>query len=130
MYPVGPVSGASLFQIHAEKLLALSRRYGKPVPFLVMTSPATDAETRDVLRGTSLLRPRRGSRAVLSARDDAGGLRAARGRLLLEAPGKLFLSPNGHGGTLTALAECGDAQNDFRPAACGTSTTSRSIIRS
>jgi UDP-N-acetylglucosamine/UDP-N-acetylgalactosamine diphosphorylase len=29
------------------------------------------------------------------------------GRLLLEAPGKLFLSPNGHGGTLTALADAG-----------------------
>jgi UDP-N-acetylglucosamine/UDP-N-acetylgalactosamine diphosphorylase len=31
----------------------------------------------------------------------------ATGRLLLEAPGKLFLSPNGHGGTLTALADTG-----------------------
>src|SRR5262249_49297675 len=29
------------------------------------------------------------------------------GRLLLEAPGRIFTSPNGHGGTLTALAECG-----------------------
>jgi len=31
----------------------------------------------------------------------------ATGRPLLEAPDKLFLSPNGHGGTLTALAETG-----------------------
>jgi UDP-N-acetylglucosamine/UDP-N-acetylgalactosamine diphosphorylase len=31
----------------------------------------------------------------------------ATGRVLLEAPGKLFLSPNGHGGTLTALAGAG-----------------------
>ena len=46
MFPVGPVSGKSLFQMHAEKVLATQRRYGKPVPFLVMTSPATDAETR------------------------------------------------------------------------------------
>src|SRR3954454_13963793 len=29
------------------------------------------------------------------------------GKLLLEAPGRLFLSPNGHGGTLTGLANCG-----------------------
>jgi UDP-N-acetylglucosamine/UDP-N-acetylgalactosamine diphosphorylase len=29
------------------------------------------------------------------------------GRLLLEAPGQLFTSPNGHGGTLTALADSG-----------------------
>src|SRR5207237_7682974 len=32
---------------------------------------------------------------------------ARTGRLLMEAPGKLLLSPNGHGGTLTALAESG-----------------------
>jgi UDP-N-acetylglucosamine/UDP-N-acetylgalactosamine diphosphorylase len=31
----------------------------------------------------------------------------ATGRVLLEAPGRLFLSPNGHGGTLTALTETG-----------------------
>ena len=31
----------------------------------------------------------------------------ATGRLLLEAPGRLFLSPDGHGGTLTALASSG-----------------------
>jgi UDP-N-acetylglucosamine/UDP-N-acetylgalactosamine diphosphorylase len=31
----------------------------------------------------------------------------ATGRLILEAPGRLFLSPNGHGGTLTALADSG-----------------------
>src|SRR5207244_8004938 len=47
MYAVGPVSKKSLFQMHAEKVLATQRRYGRPVPFLVMTSPATDAETKD-----------------------------------------------------------------------------------
>src|SRR5258708_31945222 len=31
----------------------------------------------------------------------------ATGRLLLEAPDVLFTSPNGHGGTLTALSESG-----------------------
>ena len=31
----------------------------------------------------------------------------ATGKLLLAAPGQLFLSPNGHGGTLLALAEAG-----------------------
>lgn len=45
MFPVGPVSGATLYRVHAEKVLALSRRFGTPVPFLVMTSPATHAET-------------------------------------------------------------------------------------
>ena len=29
-YPIGPVSAASLFQIHAEKIVALGRRHGQP----------------------------------------------------------------------------------------------------
>src|SRR5262249_37722655 len=46
MFPIGPVSNKTLFQLHVEKVLATSRRYGQPVPLLVMTSPATDAETK------------------------------------------------------------------------------------
>src|SRR5262245_9071833 len=37
MFPIGAVSNKSLFQIHAEKVYALGRRYGRPVPFLIMT---------------------------------------------------------------------------------------------
>ncbi len=105
MFSVGPVSGASLFQIHAEKLLALSRRYRKPIPFLVMTSPATDDETRAYfeenrffgLDPESVTFFRQGTMPSVCARSH---------RLLLEQRGRLFLSPNGHGGTLTALDEC------------------------
>jgi UDP-N-acetylglucosamine/UDP-N-acetylgalactosamine diphosphorylase len=106
MFPVGPVSGATLFQLHAEKVLALGRRYGKPVPFLVMTSPATDADTKDFFRGHRYfgLRP---SDVIFFQQGTMPAVDAATGRLLLEEPGRLFLSPNGHGGTLTALAECG-----------------------
>ncbi len=106
MYPVGPVSGASLFQIHAEKLLALSRRYGKPIPFLVMTSPATDAETREYFREHRFfgLRP---ADVIFFRQGTMPAVCSQTGRLLLEQPGKLFLSPNGHGGTLTALADSG-----------------------
>src|SRR5207302_4570000 len=45
MFPIGPVSGKSLFQLHAEKVLARMRKTGVPIPFLVMTSHATHAET-------------------------------------------------------------------------------------
>jgi UDP-N-acetylglucosamine/UDP-N-acetylgalactosamine diphosphorylase len=44
-YPIGPVSAASLFQIHAEKIVARGRRHGQPLPFYVMTSPENDAVT-------------------------------------------------------------------------------------
>jgi UDP-N-acetylglucosamine/UDP-N-acetylgalactosamine diphosphorylase len=114
MFAVGPVSGASLFQIHAEKLLALAQRYRKPVPFLVMTSESTDADTREYfeenryfgLPRDSVIFFRQGMMPAVCARST---------RLLLEARGRLFRSPNGHGGTLTALAECSvfDQLRDF-----------------
>src|SRR5438876_7788600 len=47
MFPIGPVSGKSLFQLHAEKVLARGRKYGRAIPFLVMTSLATHAETEE-----------------------------------------------------------------------------------
>jgi UDP-N-acetylglucosamine/UDP-N-acetylgalactosamine diphosphorylase len=106
MFPVGPVSNKSLFQIHAEKVLALRRRYGKPLPLLVMTSPATDAETRTFFaeQDNFGLPP---DEVAFFCQGTMPALDRATGRLILEAPGRLFLSPNGHGGTLTALADSG-----------------------
>ena len=49
MFPIGPVSGHSLFQILIEKIVATSRRYAAPVPLYVMTSPATHDETVEYL---------------------------------------------------------------------------------
>src|SRR5437868_4862861 len=45
MFPVGPVSKKSLFQLHAEKVRARGRRHNVVLPFLVMTSPATHEDT-------------------------------------------------------------------------------------
>lgn len=106
VWPVGPVSGASLFQIHAEKVLALRRRYGASVPFLVMTSPATHAETLAYFEeNNSFGLPKAGVHFFQQGTMPALDLKT--GKLLFEKPGQLFLSPNGHGGTLTALADSG-----------------------
>src|SRR5262245_26441408 len=47
MFPIGPVSQRSLFQIHAEKILALRRKYDCLLPWLIMTSEVTDCDTRE-----------------------------------------------------------------------------------
>jgi UDP-N-acetylglucosamine/UDP-N-acetylgalactosamine diphosphorylase len=106
MFPTGPVSNRSLFQIHAEKILALRRRYGRVIPFLVMTSPATHAETEAYFKDHDFF--------GLPAHDVSffcqgtmPALDLETGKLLLEKPGRLFASPNGHGGTLMALAQSG-----------------------
>lgn len=106
MFPVGPVSNASLFQIHAEKVLALSRKFGKTVPLLVMTSPATHADTQAYFREHQFFGLAEADVSFFQ-QGTMPALDFTTGRLLLEKPGSLFLSPNGHGGTLTALAETG-----------------------
>jgi UDP-N-acetylglucosamine/UDP-N-acetylgalactosamine diphosphorylase len=106
MFAIGPVSNHCLFQIHAEKVLALRRRFGKPVPFLIMTSPATHAETVEFFKKHGFFGLAEGE-VHFFQQGTMPALDHATGQLLFEAPGRLFLSPNGHGGTLTALTDSG-----------------------
>ena len=106
MFPIGPISRKSLFQLHAEKVLALHRLFGARIPFLVMTSPATDEATRQYFKRKNYFRlPPQDVWFFCQGTMPAVDL--ASGRLLREEPGRLCLSPNGHGGTITGLKESG-----------------------
>jgi UDP-N-acetylglucosamine/UDP-N-acetylgalactosamine diphosphorylase len=102
MYAIGPVSRRTLFRIHVEKIVAAAKRYGARIPLYLMTSPATHDETIAFFK----------SRKNFGLPDDdlkifcQGAMPAveeATGKVLLEAPGKLALSPDGHGGMLAAM---------------------------
>jgi UDP-N-acetylglucosamine/UDP-N-acetylgalactosamine diphosphorylase len=71
-----------------------------------MTSPATHADTEAFFHQHRFfgLPP---SDVSFFQQGTMPALDLATGKLLLERPGRLFLSPNGHGGTLTALADTG-----------------------
>ncbi|MHC4248093.1 MAG: UTP--glucose-1-phosphate uridylyltransferase [Planctomycetota bacterium] len=104
-YPVGPVTDRTLFRLHAEKIIAASRRAGRPIPWYIMTSDANDKATRAFLRKHKHfgLDPEDVfifTQGMLPAAD-------ARGRMFLAEPGRVFTAPNGHGGTLSALADSG-----------------------
>lgn len=105
MFPVGPVAGTTLFAWHARRLLAARERYSAPIAWYVMTSATNDAATRRYFEEERYfgLEPedvRFFVQAMLPALDGDG-------RILMAAPDELFLAPNGHGGTLAALAESG-----------------------
>ena len=106
MFPISPVKNKTLFQIHAEKVLALTRRYGKPLPLLLMTSPATHAETVAFFKANAFF-GLPDSEVFFFQQGTMPALDMGTGRLLMEARGRLFASPNGHGGTLRALADTG-----------------------
>jgi UDP-N-acetylglucosamine/UDP-N-acetylgalactosamine diphosphorylase len=105
MFPLGPVSNRSLFQMHVDQLRAVAARYQTRIPLLLMTSPATHEETVAFFQ--------RHSRFGLPAEDlhvfCQGTMPAVddRGRLLLAAKDQIFLSPDGHGGMLAALQTSG-----------------------
>jgi len=106
MYPVGPISGASLFQILLEKITARARVAGMRIPLYLMTSPATHAETVDYLRANENFGlPREDVRIFCQGTMPA--VDAKTGRLLLAEKHCLALSPDGHGGTLRALSQSG-----------------------
>jgi UDP-N-acetylglucosamine/UDP-N-acetylgalactosamine diphosphorylase len=104
-FPVGPVSGKTLFQIHAEKVLKYSRKYGASVPFLIMTSRANHDETDAYFRDNSWfgLAPE----DVLIFPQNMIPSIDTQGRLMLETKSGIFKNPDGHGGSLTALHTSG-----------------------
>lgn len=105
-FPIAPLSGKTIYQLQAEKVVALSRRIGRPVPLLVMTSPATDADTR-----AAFAEHHRFGLAEHQVRFLVQGTVPSvdrEGRALLAAPGVLFESPDGHGGVFTALVASGE----------------------
>jgi UDP-N-acetylglucosamine/UDP-N-acetylgalactosamine diphosphorylase len=100
-FPLAPHSGKTIYQLQAEKVVSLSRRTGRDVPFLVMTSPATDAETRAFFadHGDFGLAP---GQLAFFCQGTVPSL-DRQGRALLEAPGRLLENPDGHGGAFSAL---------------------------
>ncbi len=107
-YPIGPVSGATLFQIHAEKILAARRRYSATIPWAIMTSSTNDQATKEFFtRNDYFGLPREDiyffSQRMIPTLD-------AHGRLILDRKNHIFMNPDGHGGSLLALWRSGVLQ--------------------
>ncbi len=106
MFPIGPVSGRTLFQMVCDRLIAMSRRYGHEIPLYIMTSPATDAATREYFAGESNcgLAP---GQLNFFCQGQMPAVDARSGQVLLSEKGEVALSPDGHGGIVTALQRSG-----------------------
>ena len=104
-FQIGAHSGKSIYQVQSEKVISLSKRIGKVVPFLVMTSPMTNEETCDFFAVNDNFGLKDGqlrifSQGTVPSIDESG-------KVLLAGPGKLLENPDGHGGCHTALVKSG-----------------------
>ena len=104
MYPIGPVSSATLLQIHLEKAVALAERHGKSVPVYLMTSPVTHEEQTKFLADNDRFGLAEDD-LVIFCQGTMPAVDRETGKLLLAEKDRLFLSPDGHGGTVAALAD-------------------------
>jgi UDP-N-acetylglucosamine/UDP-N-acetylgalactosamine diphosphorylase len=108
-YPAGAVTGKPLFACLADWIIAAQRRYcgpGVTIPWYVMTSPINHAPTVKFFEehgffGLSERDVMFFPQGVLPSFDMASG------KLLLDTPYALAVSPDGHGGSLKALAQSG-----------------------
>ncbi|RIK77899.1 MAG: UDP-N-acetylglucosamine pyrophosphorylase [Planctomycetota bacterium] len=106
LFPIGPLSGASLLQIHIEKVRAVAGRYGKPAPLYLMTSPVTHDDTLHFLQENKNFGLAEDDLFVF-CQGTMPAVDAKTGQLLMEAKDSVFLSPDGHGGTVAALEKTG-----------------------
>jgi len=104
-YEIGPITNAPLFYFHARKILARSIRYGASIPFYVMTSEANNAATVQCFEENDYfgLNP---DDVFFFTQGMWPGM-DAEGKIILDQPGHIFMSPDGHGGLLAALKRSG-----------------------
>ena len=104
-YSIGPITGAPLFYFHARKILARTIRYGRTIPFYVMTSEANNEATVRCFEENDYfgLNP---DDVFFFTQGMWPGM-TKDGKIILDAPGHVFMSPDGHGGLLAALKRSG-----------------------
>lgn len=101
-FPIGAVSGKSLFQLLAEQVVARSKRAAAPIPYYVMTSHATHDETVAFFETHDYFGMSRGD-VKFFRQGRMPAVDRHSGRILLSDRHELALNPDGHGGILAAL---------------------------
>lgn len=106
LFPIGPVSGRTLFQMHCDRLRALMQHYQVSIPLFVMTSPATDAMTRAYFDSNDQLGFTKDQLHIF-CQGTMPAVDRHTGQILLASKHEIALSPDGHGGMLQAFQQTG-----------------------
>jgi len=104
-YSIGPLSKRPLFYFHARKILGLNTRYQTRIPFYIMTSGANDAATQAHFAENAYFGLNKDE--VIFFQQGVWPALTADGKIILDQPGHIFMSPDGHGGTISALEKKG-----------------------
>lgn len=101
-FPGGAVSGKPLFQIFAEGLLAAGRKYGRPVPWYIMTSPLNHDATVGFFREHDHFGLEAGD-VMFFRQGTVPSFAMETGLMLMAEKDQVATNPDGHGGSIKAL---------------------------
>ncbi|MDP6129616.1 MAG: UTP--glucose-1-phosphate uridylyltransferase [Planctomycetota bacterium] len=104
-FPLGPVTGTSLFQGMAGQVALLRKRTGVAIPWIIQTGPENHKDTIQFFSRRSFFGL--GSSSVRFVCQGTLPALSPEGKLLLSSPTKLFRNPDGHGGFYAALLKTG-----------------------
>lgn len=105
MYPVTPVRKKCLFQLHAEKLISLGKKFDVQIPWYIMTSLTNEIQTIQFFSDNDYFGYQKENifffvQEMIPAID-------RNGKLILDHNDHIFMNPNGHGGSIKALFKSG-----------------------
>jgi len=104
-FPISPVKNKTLFQIFAETIAEVTRKYQTVCPWYIMTSPLNYDETVKIFRSNNYYGLR--DKDVFIFRQGTLPNFGFDGKILLADKDRIACSPDGHGGTLKALYQSG-----------------------
>lgn len=104
-FPATPITGAPLFQLFAEQIMAARTVYGAMIRWYIMTSPMNDAPTRAFFAEHDFFGL--GASTVMFFPQGTLPSLDAAGKLLLAERDEIAVNPDGHGGSLRALHHAG-----------------------
>ena len=104
-FPIGPASGRTLFEYHADRIHHAQARYGCTLPWYIMVGESNETATRAYFETNEFLGldPSNVHFFKQSMMPTVG----EDGRILLESKSRVAMNPNGHGGCIPALVENG-----------------------
>jgi UDP-N-acetylglucosamine/UDP-N-acetylgalactosamine diphosphorylase len=104
-FPASPIKKKSLFQLFAESIQAITKKYNSSVPLLIMTSEENHEDTINFFKLNDYFSLEKDN--VHFFRQGMIPSISPEGKLILKDETSLFTNPDGHGGSLKALHDSG-----------------------
>ncbi|MCS7280550.1 MAG: UTP--glucose-1-phosphate uridylyltransferase [Desulfobacterota bacterium] len=104
-FSITPVKNKTFFQLFAERIFAISKKYETRIPFLVMTNPESSVEVYRFFEDNKFFGLEKDDLIIFE--QDMLPVLTRDGKIVLKNETEVLFSPNGHGNSIKKLCELG-----------------------